>query len=357
MDPRRQPRPDLQRSLFVLFAVVASAWLTTSAGAQEDLAEAYRQILRLWADGASNEAVIDLVALERNWVGRLDRLAGLQVAELAKLIQRNRRSLIAPARLHQLAFDMHTTSRSRRDFPTHALTVSDRAVRLSLRHGGKVPEIRKTAAVLLTSMAVLLRNRRYVEAAADRLDRATQLDPELTVAFEWGGTAKEELGDLGNAARLLRRLVELEPENVPGRLRLAMVEAKRGSRKATGLLEGIVWRDHRSWAWIFAVQELAQDYARSGREGEAIDLLRRASTEYPEDQGLAVALAFLDRDQRGRTRAMLGDLESRPERGSARVRYGEWPHQQVFDDLVQTTLLDSLPHLENALYQTEEERQ
>ncbi len=37
-------------------------------------------------------------------------------------------------------------------------------MKLCLKHGEEIPEVHRTAAILLTSMAVLLRNHRYVEA-------------------------------------------------------------------------------------------------------------------------------------------------------------------------------------------------
>ncbi len=356
MDPRRHRTAGRRRRhRLALLAAAASAWLAAGAGAQDGATRTYRQILKLWADGAHNEAVLHLVSFERRWTGRLDELRNLQVTELSRLARGDRLALVAPARLHQLAFKVHARA-FYQGLPAHAMSVSDRAVKLSLKHREEVPEIRETAAILHTSMAVLLRNHLYVEAAVRRLVRASELDPELAVAFEWGASAEEELGNLGSAAKLLRRLVELEPENFPGRLRLAMVEAKRGSREATGMLEGIVRSDHRSWVWIFAVQELAREYAGSGRQDEATRLLRRASAEFPQDQGLAVALAFLDRDHRGRSRATLEALEARDERESARVLYGLWPRQEAFGDLVQATLLEHLPHLGKALHRTGEER-
>ncbi len=344
-----------RRRRSALLVAVASAWLAVGAGAQEDAADSYRRILKRWADGAPNQAVLDLVALERRWARRLNALRRSQEAELSRLVGRDRLSLVAPARLHQLAFKVHATG-SYRDLPAHSMTVNDRAVKLTVRHGKGIPEIRETAAVLLTSMAVVLRNHLHLEAAVLRLVRATELDPELAVAFEWAAATEEEQGHLASAAGLLRRLVELEPNNFPGRLRLAMIESKRGGRDATGMLEGIVGSDHRSWAWIFAVQELARDYARAGREEEAIDLLRRASAEYPQDQGLAIALAFFDRGRRGRSRVTLEALESFDVRESARVHYGKWPRQEAFGLRVQATLRRHLPHLAKALFQTDEER-
>lgn len=323
MDPRRHCRAGLRRRRHLaLLAVAASAWLAAGAGAHETATGVYRQILKLWAGVAHKEAVLSLVTLERRWAGQLNKLKGFQVATLTRLVQRDRLALVGPARLHQLAFEVHAT-RSYRDLLAHSVTINDRAVKLSLRYGEKSPEVRETAAVLLTSMAVLLRNYRYMEAASHHLTRATKLDPGLTVAFEWGASAEEEQGNLGSAARLLRRLVELQPDNFAGRLRVAMVEAKHGAREATGMLEGIVRSDHRSWVWIFAVQELARDYARSGRENEAIDLLRRASKELPARPG-PVAGPRLSRSE---PRPVAGDARS--PRVARRARVGPRPLRRM----------------------------
>lgn len=332
----------------VLLAAAASALLASAgAGAERDQAAdavaTYRQVLDAWANGERPPAVRDLAALELRWTAELGELQDFQVKVLRRLVKKDHRSLVAAARLHQEVFRLHGETplmgpKAAFDLQAHAMTMNDHAVRLSLRYTEKYPEIRRHAAVLLTSMAALLREQRYVAAAAERLHRATELDPRLAVAFEWGGSAEEQLSRLAGAARLLRRLIELEPENYRGRLRLAMVESKRGDERARGLLEGIVDSDHRSWVWIFAAEELAQDYARAGRLDDAVALLRRALAEYPDEQGLSVALAFHDRGPRGRSRASLEALESRSAPASARVAYSGWERREAFDAMVESTL-------------------
>ena len=137
---------------------------------------------------------------------------------------------------------------------------------------------------------------------------------------------------------------------------MAIVESKRGRDEARELFAGIVDSDHRSWVWIVAVEELAQLDARAGRPGDAIVLLRRALEEYPDDQGLSVALAFLDRAHRGRSRATLEALESRPALASARVAYSDWEGMEAFAAALEALVVQHLPNLDEALYWTDEER-
>ncbi len=332
--------------------LAAAACVLPAAEARSE--DGYRRILQVWA-GGSKAAVRDLVELERRYARDLDALRRAQRRVLSELVQWERLGLVAVARLHQEAFRLHAAASGDSDFLMHAMAMSDRAVEWSLRAEGSIPGVRKTAALLLTAMAVELNNQRFVDAAAQRLRRAAALDPELAVAFEWGACAEERRGRLQRARELLQLLLELQPDNLPGRLRLAMVAAKLGDPGARGRLEDLVAGEDRSWVWIFATEELARDYARGGRTEDAIELLERAAAEFPDDQGLTVALAFLDRD-RSRSRARLERLASRGAASSARAHYAAWQGLEAFEAVVAETLAEHRPHLERALMVTDPRR-
>lgn len=343
-----------------MLAAAAGALLAVAGAGAQEVTPVYRQILTTWADGSRAQAARDLAAFEQRWVSELDTLQGFQALVLSQLVRHgDHLGLIAVARLHQEAFRLHQEAlvggagSTHRDLLEHSMWLSDKAVKLSLEYSGSNPEIRRHAALLQTSMAVLLREYDYLKASSRRLLRATKLDPDLAVAFEWGGAAEELLSRLDSARKLLRRLIELEPDNGRGRLRLAVVEAKLGNPAARDLLEDIVDGGHRSWVWVVAAEELAQDYARAGRTDDAIALLRRALEEYPDEQGLSVALAFFDRGHRGRSRATLEALESRAAPASARVAYGQWEGREAFEVEVEALVVAHLPHLDEALFWTD----
>ncbi len=101
-------------------------------------------------------------------------------------------------------------------------------------------------------------------------------------------------------------------------------------------------------------------------------LLSRALEEYPDEQSLSVARAFLDRAHRGRSRAALEALESRAAETSARLAYCEWEGREAFHvppspqgtspkegwgTVVEAILAEHLPSLADALHWSDPQRQ
>ncbi|MCD4750385.1 MAG: hypothetical protein K8R59_13520, partial [Thermoanaerobaculales bacterium] len=132
------------------------------------------------------------------------------------------------------------------------------------------------------------------------------------------------------AARALRHLIKAHPDNLEGKLRLAVNLARTGAdRPAYRLYRELIDLQSPDWIKVIAYQELARSLLAKGRASEAVGLLRQGTTRLPENQRLVIQLSFaLDQaERRGEATEVLRGLShaNRGEDESPRYRYTEWP--------------------------------
>lgn len=201
------------------------------------------------------------------------------------------------------------------------------------RRGGP-PENRRfaTDAMLCAAYTVLEEGNR--PRASDLFDRLIRLDRTLPEALLGVGAIDERYGRFDAAVKQLRQLVEVDPANGEGRLRLAvnLVRLDRWE-EAEGLLRELAEDTAQRWIRSLAVQELARGLVARGDLEGAREVLRRGLLELPGDQRLRVQSAFV-LDRMGHVRAAAELLEGvggdGPAPGAgARWRYSRWPSFDV----------------------------
>ena len=165
------------------------------------------------------------------------------------------------------------------------------------------------APVILQTLARAYMHRMRYKLASSCLSRWIDLRPDEVKAYHWRGWVLERLGNHQGAAEDYRRALELDPDLIPVRLRLAemLLEDKKTPEAVPHLerLYGQVPDNPQVRARLGTCRYL------QGRTDEARRLLESAAEQLPRDPGVHVALANLDlEDGRGeeaerRLRALL----------------------------------------------------
>jgi len=98
-------------------------------------------------------------------------------------------------------------------------------------------------------------------------------------------------------------------------------------------LTGCTAEDRPSWVRAVAWQELASLELEDGKPGEALRILRQATTALPADEGLQVLLAStLDLERHYReANAVVNSIVGHPDAAtmSARLLYAQPPHDDI----------------------------
>ena len=118
---------------------------------------------------------------------------------------------------------------------------------------------------------------------------AVEVAPGSAAALLGLGALHERAGDSAGAAKALRRLVRDHPEDLEGRLRLAVNRRRLGAEKAAEeLLRGLLEPSAPLWIRTIAYQELGGLLVSAGRFGEAVELVREGLRRIPDDQRLRI---------------------------------------------------------------------
>ncbi len=195
-------------------------------------------------------------------------------------------------------------------------------------------EGKRTAAGVLTIFASELQAVGSYGSADRLFARAVVLDPDDVAALIGRAAILERVGDGKHAIELLDQVLSRRPGHVEAQLRLG-VNLRHAGREAAArkALTGCTAEDRPSWVRAVAWQELASLELEDGKPGEALRILRQATTALPADEGLQVLLAStLDLERHYReANAVVNSIVGHPDAAtmSARLLYAQPPHDDI----------------------------
>jgi tetratricopeptide (TPR) repeat protein len=305
--------------------------------AARELAAGYRRVLHRLAGGDRAGAVDDLRRLEVGAVEALGPIASgaLEHAETSpfrNLPAEGWRGVLPVLLLHAETARVHRLDR-RLDLAEHGHRMT-LLLAGAYAHGVDTPEAGAEAARTLVDHAVPFLRRGPLRRAVKVLSHALELDPEEETALLTVAGAEEKLGRHQEARRHLERLVELQSQPAEGRLRLAIHRARAGDvDEARALFRPLTRDPAPRWIAVLAHQELARLELADDRLEEAEAVLRRALERWPDHPTLLIQRAhLLDRTgRRGEAVDLLHriDLGSAAVGGGERSRYNRWPLERL----------------------------
>ena len=304
--------------------------------APPQLKSAYREaVARYAADGTSGSlrkiVEFEQAALAGGSAGDMGRLASAE-RSLARSVGKTSPQALLGLCLVQLdVYREHS-----RDSAYLAIGHSRRVIDEMAEMLADVPnsEGKRAAAGVLTIFASELQAvGSYV--SADRLfARAAVLDPDDVAALIGRAAILERVGDAKHAIELLEQALARRPGHVEAELRLG-VNLRHAGREAPArkALAECTAEGRPDWVRAVAWQELASLELEGGKPGEALRILRQATTALPADEGLQVLLAStLDLDRHYReANAVVNSVVGHPDPAtmSARLIYAQPPHGDV----------------------------
>ncbi|MCP4658409.1 MAG: tetratricopeptide repeat protein, partial [bacterium] len=239
---------------------------------------------------------------------------------------------------------------------TKADAVAKKVVRLLriYRRRSKSPEPVEIASRLLVDMGYAEVQMRGWLVSIAAFGRVLDFNARSPIALHMLAARAEKQELYSEARKWLERLLAVEPDNRPARLRLAVVLAQRGKhRQAVRHLETVIAGDDPGWAIIVACQELARIDHQQGRSEQAIVLLREARRRFPDDPQLVYLLASLLRDRPAESMQVLRALSAKTswEGPTPRAIYNNWPIEGQKELIQQRRreLAERLPLLVEAL--------
>jgi tetratricopeptide (TPR) repeat protein len=294
--------------------------------------EIYRKVLADWSAGETERAPDELIELESAVVLDADAstrklLLKEEQAVIHQVGAADLEVLVPIAVLHHEAYRRLL----KRGFQGHALAMihtrtmaRDLAILYHDQSGSEGASL--VSSRLLTSLGGLLQQSAQQLPAAEMFQQAALLDPKNVAALLGLATIYEKNAQTESAVKHLRRVLEVEPGNVEGRLRLALnLRRQDHGAEAAKLLTELTAVTEPSWATPLAFQELARLDSDQGKTAEAEKVLRQALKRYPNDLRLHVQLAaVLDRrGAPGEATALVEKALSLPagEEASARFLY------------------------------------
>lgn len=315
----------------------------------------YRAALAQLGTGGPDAAMAAVAELERSMLvsGSTRELDGIMWAELQvarDLAGKRPESAFSLALLHMKLYDQYV--RSRALIPqAHTRRVIEAFTELWLDRS-KRPDTRARAAELLAHLAATLQNLGLDATAARLFRRSIDVDKGCPAGLIGMAAGLERSGAYRPAVRFLEQLVDAHPDHAEGRLRLAVNDLRLGSgSRAEKLLGSCLGRDTPQWVRIVAYQELARVELGRGRLDAARSLLDRAGQEGIEDEQITLLRAYvLDRQNRTREAydaAAMVTAAQAGSGGSARLRYGQWPHDD--QDAIRRRLDEATPAAWEAL--------
>jgi tetratricopeptide (TPR) repeat protein len=312
---------------------------------------AYLDALSALAAGDEVGARRRLSALEKSAMTE-DVLRALRRVEdgvAAEVAGHNPRGLLPIALLHQQMVRRYV---ARREFVLAAYAraiAADRARQIGDADiGGGLAE------ALLVSLASDLSRTASASLSREFLEQALVFDSEYRPALLALGASFERAAEYGKAANVFEQLVESDPGDEEGWLRLAINLARSGrERAAFESFNRLISGHPDDWIAILAAQEQARLMVRNNAPEEALEVLEKAILRYPNDQRLRVYRAWV-LDASGRPLdavATLVEIPPAEHEESPRLRYGEWPDlgAEVSAAAISETAKAALPNLGTAL--------
>ena len=221
--------------------------------------------------------------------------------------------------------------------------------------GGVEQEGRTLIADELALAARDCEHRGMLQRASRLLVAAIEVDEGHRSSLEMLAFSRERSGDLESAAEAVERLLRDDPRNRELRLRQAVLAQRRGRlRQADASARELVSERAGDWIEELALEvrgsiALGRDVDRDESTGDAsraVELLRTAAAEHPDNQRLRILYALaLDRSSRqDESDAVLAQAEMlEPSGPSPRYRYAQPTASGVADS--QRRLASALPVL------------
>lgn len=315
-------------------AIIASAPPARARQAFDAAAyqKAYRGVLAAYAEGRSADALAGLVDLESQVVAASGDVVGqlwkAKLAVVRELLPGGDELLLPIAVMHHDAARIYR-ERGRPHLATHSRTM---AAELAEYYAKKVGggESARVAARLLASLGGHLQEELMINASAEMFVRALDLDPQNRPALLGLAVAHEKRGEYEAALGLLDRLTRVDPGDREAWLRLAVNLVRAGQvEQAAAVLTDLVAEREVDWIIAVAYQELVRIRIGAGELDAARELLRQAGERLPGDPSLLVLQAYVE-DRAGRWKTFdlspeLRELASGPPDPSPRTLYNRWP--------------------------------
>jgi tetratricopeptide (TPR) repeat protein len=264
----------------------------------------YRQALVHWAEGKSEMAWGELVALETAVVsdkdaGSAKRLLRAEEKIIHQVAGAELEVLLPIARLHLEVYQLYVNenSKGRTLVANHARTmVHDLAMLYREQSGSQGAAL--VASHLLTTLAELLQRGSQHQAAAELYTQAAGLDPHNVVPMLRLAVTYEKFEQYQSAVTWLRKALAIDPGNAEARLRLAVNLGRTGkAAEAAKLFEALCADSGDLWVTPVAFQELARLEERRDLLMRAEGVLRAGLVRYPQSARMRVQLAaLLDRE-------------------------------------------------------------
>lgn len=308
--------------------------------ARQAVASAYSQVLGRLADGERDAALDNLIQVEREVLasGQEKPMALLTESEalvLEALAEADPQALLPVMMLHGRAYDRYlgnlelglsTYSREkaiaiielyvRRVEDRWRSRLSERGVSTAVKERAEeeIAAARSIASDTLTSFGAYLQSVQVRMAGRALLRRALEIEPDNPAALLQLGAGLEKTGSYDEAVNVLRRLVEVDPKSPEGRLRLAVNLRRLGREgQAMELLSSLIREDNPDWVLAVAYQELASLHLSRDQASQAVTLLDQGVGRLPDQERLRIQLAYaLDRTGDGaRARQVVVRMEPR----------------------------------------------
>jgi tetratricopeptide (TPR) repeat protein len=287
--------------------------------------EDYLAALNALASGDDLGARQRLGSLEKQAMNRdvLRSLRRIEDAVAAEVAAQDPLSLLPIALLHQQMVRRYT---AHREFVLAAYSravTTDRAVEI-----GTAGVAAGFAEALLVSLASDLSRTASTSLSRELLEQALEFDSKYRPALLALGASLERAADYSKAINVFEHLVESDPGDEEGWLRLAVNHARLGHQRAAARsFRRISSSSTHAWIGILANQELARLMLENKSPDEALVILDDAIARYPTDQRLRILQSWV-LDATGRSLDAVSALLAIPpaeHEDSPRLRYGEWP--------------------------------
>jgi tetratricopeptide (TPR) repeat protein len=278
----------------------------------------YRQILALWAGGQTDQAAVDLMALETSVVRDDDansrkRLLKAEEAVIHEIGAANMETLVPVAMLHHDVYRRYLEhgAKGRSLLLVHSRGMArDLAILYKEQSGTQGAAI--VSSRILTSLGGMLQQYAQQLPAAEMFYQAVELDPRNTAAMLGLATIYEKNSQYESAAGMLRKLLTLDPAHDEAKLRLALNVKRLGqideAQKALTALAAPANPKEATWVTSLAAQELARLLGEKGSPAGAQKVLEAAIARFPDDPRLYVQLAAV-LDRKGEVRGAQAVME------------------------------------------------
>ncbi len=261
----------------------------------------YRQILSAWVSGdaeRADQAPDDLIELETAEVadGNPKSRKALLQAEQAVIHELGATSLevlVPIAMLHHEAYSRHLV-RGVRQAPLAVIHARQMARDLAILYNQQSASEASAlvASRVLTSLGGMLLEHAQQVPAAEMFYQALALDGRNVPARLALATVYEKGSQAETAVKVLREVLEVDPENPEARFRLAMNLRRLGEKAdARKTLEALAAERAPSWVTPLVYQELARLHAEAAAWPQAETVLRSGLGRYPDHVRLHLELA------------------------------------------------------------------